>query len=259
MILLASLMLSGCVDYDVAVTFNSPNQGQIVQHIRLEERLSTLNEDAARQWLGSLERRARQLQGKVERLSNGEVAIVLPFSSGAELEAKFNEFFSSPKDPATGPSSELVLPTIDSHLRLHQTNLVFLQRDRFVYDLDLRSLGVGATGGNGWLNPGSLLNLEFQLQTPGGARPILPNKKARSTPGATLAPEVRQKGRQLVWKLQPGQVNHLEAVFWMTNPLGIGTAAIVLLVLVGVWLKPQRPVPSNPDSSAPDSSALPQA
>jgi hypothetical protein len=40
-----------------------------------------------------------------------------------------------------------------------------------------------------------------------------------------------------MWTLKPGQLNHLEAVFWLPSPLGIGTLVIVLLVLGGFYLK----------------------
>ncbi|HCF28384.1 MAG TPA: DUF3153 domain-containing protein, partial [Cyanobacteria bacterium UBA11049] len=38
-VLLASLLLSGCVQYQVGVNFSHPNRGEIVQHIKLGERL----------------------------------------------------------------------------------------------------------------------------------------------------------------------------------------------------------------------------
>ena len=48
--LLASLLLSGCVQYDVGVKFDNPNSGEIVQHIKLGERLTSFSGDSAQEW-----------------------------------------------------------------------------------------------------------------------------------------------------------------------------------------------------------------
>ena len=92
-VLLASLLLSGCVQYQVGVNFAHPNRGEIVQHIKLGERLISFSGESASDWLSSIERRARLLQGKVKRLSNEEIAVTIPFNNGAELVEKFNKFF----------------------------------------------------------------------------------------------------------------------------------------------------------------------
>jgi hypothetical protein len=47
------------------------------------------------------------------------------------------------------------------------------------------------------------------------------------------------EGNQLTWKLQPGKQNHLEAIFWIPSPIGIGAVAIAILVGIGFWLKYQ--------------------
>lgn len=234
-ILLASLLLSGCVQYDAGVNFESPNQGEIVQHIKLGEQLRTFSDSSAQQWLNSLESRARQLQGKIKRLSPQEIIVRIPFSSGAELEEKFNQFFNpvAQKDAPTVSGQELDLPKIQSNFSLTQGNFIFWVRNRLIYDLDLRSLGVLSTNGNVIVSPGSLFDLEFSLNTPWGARSVNPSAEA------AITPTVVQKGHQLLWKLEPGQLNHLEAVFWLPSPLGIGTLLIVLLVGVGFYLKYQ--------------------
>ena len=63
LLLLASLLLSGCVDYDLGVNLNSANYGQFVQHIKLGEKLTSFSGESDYEWLDSIERRARQLQG----------------------------------------------------------------------------------------------------------------------------------------------------------------------------------------------------
>lgn len=229
LVLGASLLLSGCVEYDVGVTFNSPHRGEIVQHIKLGERITSFSGDSAQEWLTSIERRVRQLQGKTKRVSNEEITVTIPFNNGAELEAKFNEFFN-PVEKTDAATTTEELPTIDSKLRLNQNNLLLLLRNRLSYDLDLRSLSLISNNGNVLISPGSILDLEFSLNTPWGARSVEKDDHA-------IHPESNRKGRQLVWTFKPGQLNHVEAVFWLPSPIGIGTVLIALFVAAGIYLR----------------------
>jgi len=231
-ILLASLLLSGCVKYEVGVNFEGEHKGKIVQHIQLGEQLTNFSNSQAQEWVKSIERRAQQLEGKTKRLSNQDIIVTIPFNRGAELESKFNQFFNPVVNK--GSSSKTVetvdLPKFDSKFHLNQGNFLFWQRNQLSYDLDLRSLGVLSANGNIIISPGSLLDLQFSLETPWGARSIEKTDNA-------ITPEVYDNGHQLVWTLKPGQLNHLEAVFWLPSPLGIGTFVIVLLVLGGFYWK----------------------
>lgn len=226
--LLASLLLSGCVKYDVSVNFNRPSQGEIVQHIKLGERLTSFSGDSATQWLSSIEQRAKQLQGKVKR-SPEEITVSIPFDNGADLEEKFNQFFN-PVESKNSPKAVEELPTIDSKLNLSQNNLLLLLRNHLSYDLDLRSLSLIANNSNVLVSPGSVFDLEFSLNTPWGGRSI---EKSENS----IHPETNSNGRQMVWKLQPGQRNHIEVVFWMPDFLGIGTVSICLFVALGIFLR----------------------
>lgn len=233
-VLLASLLLSGCVQYDVGINFEGQHRGTIVQHIKLEERLTNFSKDQVNEWLKSLERRARQLQGKTQRLSDQEIIVTLPFSNGQELESKFNQFFN-PADQKkstdkANATEDVDLPNFNSRISLTQGNFIFWVRNQLSYELDLRSLGVLSANGNVIVSPDSLLNLQFSLETPWAARSIEKNPNS-------LTPEVYDDGHQLVWTLQPGQLNHIEAVFWLPSPLGIGAFVIVLLVLGGFYVK----------------------
>ncbi len=244
--LFASLMLSGCVKSEVGIDFESPNRGAIVQHIRLDERLTSFSSGTAKTWLDSIEKRVRRFQGKTRRLSNQEILVTIPFGNGEELEARFNEFFSPTISPKTrSAQKELDLPKLDSHLSVQQGNFLLLQRHRLIYDLDLRSLGVLASDGSLLASPGSLIELGFGLTTPWGARNIIHRSK---TPIAT-----RREGKQLIWTLQPGKSNHLEAVFWLPNPLGIGTVLIVAIVAGGIYLRRTLPTPMVSPPLAPSS------
>lgn len=229
LIVLAALVLSGCVNYDVGVTFDSPQRGEIIQHIKLGERLTSFSGDAAREWLNSIERRTRQLEGKVKKLSNEEIVVTIPFNNGADLETKFNQFFNPVDKKSNVPGRLEELPTIDSHLSLNQNNFLLLLRNKLSYDLDLRSLSLISTNNSVLVSPGSILELAFSLNTPWGARSI-------ETDNA-IHPEIYQKGRQLLWTLKPGQLNHVEAVFWLPSPIGIGTLLIILFVALGIYLR----------------------
>lgn len=231
LVLLTSLLLTGCVNYDVGLNFDNSNSGELVQHIKLGERLTSFSGDSVYEWLNSIERRARQLEGKTQRVSQEEIIVTIPFSSGRELQEKFNEFFNS---RANQPSesvesqSDSELPKIESNVLLEQNNFLLLVRNRLIYDLDLRSLSLIASKGNVLANAGSILDLEFSLKTPWGAKNIQLTETA-------IEPE--KNGNRLVWKLQPGELNHIETVFWLPSPLGIGALLIILFVWGGLYLR----------------------
>ncbi|BAY85689.1 hypothetical protein NIES267_51900 [Calothrix parasitica NIES-267] len=234
-LLLASLLLSGCVDYDLGVNLNNANYGKFVQHIKLGEKLTSFSGDSVYEWLDSIERRARELEGKAKRISEEEVIVTIPFSNGRELERKYNKFFNSRNDSKNNSksrskksTSESELPKIDSNLLLKQSNFLLLVRNQLVYDLDLRSLALISSKGNELTNTSSIIDLEFSLKTPWGASSIQQTEDS-------IEPEVDNK--QLSWKLKPGQLNHLEAVFWLPSPIGIGTLLIVLFIALGFYLR----------------------
>lgn len=239
--LLAAFLLSGCVQADLEINFRGQSGGEIVQHIKLAQ-LTTVSSSATQDWFDGIKRRARQLRGKAKRSDQG-IEVTIPFDNPADLEAKVNQFLNpadskissksvislgTANETATVTDSELQL--VQSHLRVRQQNFLFFLRNRLVYDLDLRSLGVQSLNGNLLLSPEPLLELEFKLKTPW---------LARSTNSTTepASPQVRTEGRQLIWTLQPGQLNHLEAVFWFPSPIGIGAVAIALFVAGGLYVK----------------------
>ncbi|WP_341527503.1 DUF3153 domain-containing protein [Nostoc sp. UHCC 0302] len=231
LVLLTSLLLTGCVEYDAGVNFNNSNSGELVQHIKLGERLTSFSGDYVYEWLNSIERRARKLEGKIRRVSKEEIIVTVPFTSGTELQEKFNDFFNSRTNQPTESQqneADSQLPKIESNLLLEQNNFLVLVRNRLIYDLDLRSLSLIASKGNVLANAGSILDLEFSLKTPWGAKNIQLTETA-------IQPE--KNGKQLVWKLQPGELNHIEAVFWLPSPLGIGTLLIILFVWGGFYLR----------------------
>lgn len=230
--LLSVLLLSGCVKYDVGVNFQNLHNGQIVQDIKLGQELTSLDSSEARAWLNSIERRARQLDGQVKHPSKDELRVTIPFHTGKELETKLNRFFNSNGNKGVKPAANgsEQIPEFNAKFKLIQSNFLLFVRNKLSYDVDLRGIGTIAADGNKVVTSDSLFDFKFSLQTPKGAKSLKRSAKA-------IAPEVTEKGKRLVWTLNPGEVNHLEAVFWFPSPLGIGTVFIVLLVLAGYYLK----------------------
>lgn len=236
--LLAFFLLSGCVHADLEISFRGQSGGEIVQHINLAQ-LPPVSRSASEDWFDGIKQRARQLRGKAKR-SGPAIEVTVPFDNPADLETKVNQLLSSTdvKIPSTevAPSTAVgtaqaanptELPLVQSRLHVRQQNFLFFLRNRLIYDLDLRSLGVQSLSGNLLFSPDPLLELEFKLKTPWLARSI--NSEA--------SPEVRVEGQQLVWTLQPGQLNHLEAVFWFPSPIGIGAVAIALFTAAGMYVR----------------------
>ncbi|NEO27684.1 MAG: DUF3153 domain-containing protein [Kamptonema sp. SIO4C4] len=247
-LLFCALFLGGCVRYDVGVQVDGQYRGAIAQHIQLGEQLTSFTEKELNQWLKTIEQRARKLNGNTKHLSNQEIVVTIPFSNGEELVEKFNQFFNpTQQTPNQIATSEEIVP-LNSQLGLHQSNLLFLERDQLNLNVDLRGLEMFSSEGNLVLNnASSLLNLEFTLTTPWGAR-IVQNSDTG------IIPPVTRQGNQLIWQLQPGEMNHIEAVFWIPSWLGLGTIGIILLVLAGFYLKykqfPWTASPPTPEASS---------
>ena len=223
-------LLTGCVDYDVGVSFDSPYDGTIVQHVRVGEDLTSLDRSATKEWLKSIEDRTYKLRGKVKRLSSDELAVVIPFSNAKELAEKFNQFFygnSSPTDSSL-PTETDELTSINSRISLRQSNLLLLERNYINLIIDLRALGDIPEQNQIVFDSSSFVNLTFQLNAPW---------ITRSLKGRELLSPVKNTPGKLIWQLQPGKINHIKAVVWLPNYLGIGTAIIIVLIIVGFYVK----------------------
>ncbi len=229
-------LVTGCVQYDVGVNFDSQTRGEIVQHIKLGEKLTSFSSETVGDWLKSVERRVRSLDGKTKRLSDREVLVSIPFNNGADLQDKFNQFYNpiaqTAKSRVASPL-DTDLQKFESHLSIKQNNLLLVLRNRLSLELDLRSLSLLSSNGSLLLSPGGLLELDFSLNTPWGAESI------ETTVAGAIVPASYQEGKQLVWKLKPGEVNYLEAMFWIPSPVGIGALIIALFVGAGIALKYQ--------------------
>lgn len=236
-VFLSCLLLTGCVQYDVGIEFDSQTHGTIRQKIQLSERLTGFSRNATDEWLRSLKRRVRGVRGRTRRVSDREILVTIPFNNGADLEEKFERFFN-PIDPKTNRKYkgriEDNLPQFSSNLDLKQNNFVFVLKNHLSLELDLRSLALLTTKERVLINSGDLLALQFSLNTPWGAKLIEPTTPEETSNSLTVTS--KQNG-QLVWTLKPGEVNQLEAVFWIPSPVGIGAVVIVLLTYFGYTLK----------------------
>ena len=232
-ILCLATLLTGCVDSEVGVNFTTPYSGEITQHIRVSDKLSNLASSDTRQWFNSLEKRSRKLKGRVEKLDSQELLVTIPFGNGAELADKFNQLFQTNVVPdATIPKEQADLLELDSHVSIRQSNLVFVERNSLDLAIDLRALKVLTQQDKIIIDPESLADLKFQLTTPWIARSV--------NSVDNLQPTVNVLNKGLIWQLQPGEINHIQAVFWLPSPIGIGAAIIILLMILGYILKYRR-------------------
>jgi Protein of unknown function (DUF3153) len=237
------VFLTGCVRYDVGVNFPHQHHGEIIQHISLGQRLTSLSQTEATKWLNSIEQRAKLLNGTTKHISEREIIVAVPFSNGQELEEKFNQFFdpsSSFKVKNSSNLDDLKLLQLDSKLTVTEQDWFFLAQNNLKLTVDLRALGVLSEQGNIIVSPGSLVDIDFDLNTPFGGQSI-DNESA-------LNPTVEKIDNQLVWHLKAGEINTIQAVFWVPNYLGIGTIVIILLATLGYYLKYKR-LPGAPQST----------
>jgi hypothetical protein len=225
--------LTGCVDYQVGINFATPYSGEIIQQIRVSDQLSSLAPKDTQKWLNSLEKRSRKLDGRVKKLNPQELLLTIPFGNGAELAEKFNQLFQTNIVPdATIPKEKAELIKLNSQVSIKQSNLVFVERNSLDLAIDLRALKVLTQQDKISIKPDAVADLKFQLTTPWVARSV--SNADNLQPSNNLL----QKG--LVWQLHPGEVNHIQAVFWLPSPIGIGAAAIVLLGILGYLIKYRR-------------------
>lgn len=240
LVVVAIACLTGCVDYDIGIRFDSPNRGEIVQRIQLGEQIQSLNGPNVQTWFKSVERHATSLGGRVQPNADQTITVKIPFNNSADLETKFNRFVETVLT-TEDPTQANRLPPIRSHLTVKHSNFLLLEHNYLRYDVDLRSLGVQSASGEILVSPASLVTVEFALETPWGAY-------SHSRPD-TLTPINSQNSHKLVWQLVPGVENTIESDFWLPSALGFGTLLIVLLVVVGTLLKyPQTLQPTKTPS-----------
>lgn len=219
----ALLLLTGCGRYDVGIRFADANHGEITQQIRFDRDLPGLGGTVLKSWLKTLEQQAIQLDGRAQHPSAQELLIRIPFYNTRDLQTKFNQMIYAQARSSPNDSS------VASSLRLTTGNWIIWQRNHLQYDLDLRGLEFSTANANA-ADASTPLQLDLSLKTPWGARIV-------DIADINDAPTSRQRGRQLIWRLKPGKINHVEAIFWLPSPLGIGVVVIGLLVAGGSYAK----------------------
>ncbi|MGB3401348.1 MAG: DUF3153 domain-containing protein [Microcoleaceae cyanobacterium] len=236
-VILAAIALSGCVQYDLGIEFSDQNHGQITQHIQLSQQFVDLSQDEITAWTESIEDRVKALGGKTELISPENLQVSIPFYNGAELEQKFNQFFNPTPSEATSvtevPLAEV--PQLSTQSNLTQLNLLFFLRNRLNLDLDLRSLALEVTDNQIIIDPEGLVDLDFSLTTPWGAHIIQSTSEEEGL--HPLVVRAKQDGKQVIWQLEPGEINHIEAIFWVPSFVGIGTVVIILFIFLGYFIR----------------------
>jgi hypothetical protein len=218
-----AIALSGCVKYDAGVNFSSLNYGEIVEHIQLGEQLNSFSQAAVQKWVGSIEARTTAAAGKIERISDREFKVVIPFYNTQELVAKIDRYFN-PTPNNSGDRSQF-----NAHMQIEQSNFLLVVRNHLTYDIDLRSLAIQSSDPKVSVAANNFVDLDFSLQSPWGV-------KSSDLPGTILG--VATTGNNSVdWQLKPGELNHVDATFWLPNPLGIGAILIILVSSGGYYLK----------------------
>jgi hypothetical protein len=220
-LILSVVLLTGCLQYDLDLQFDSQTHGQWIQQVRW--RGGGLPASSLEPWLTVLRDRTQAVGGKIETVSDNALVITVPFNNGQELVSTFNRFFNPPEAdlPLTLPGGE----PIQAHLDLRQGNWLLAIHNHLTVKIDLTSVPDLTHSGLPLLQGQQLLVGQVALHAPW----------VRS-PTHTWTSEAN-------WSLVPGQVNQWEADFWVPSPIGIGAIAIVLLVLLGYGLKYGLPRP----------------
>ena len=211
------LLLTGCLQYDLNIQFDSQTHGQLVQQLHWRGAEVLTHPDWA-QRLNELRDRTAAVDGTIRFVDDQTLTITIPFNNGAELERKFNDFFN----PETITSGLLSLPsgeTITAHLSLRQHNWFGVIFNHVDIQVDLTAVPDLAATRLPLLQGKQLLVSNVRLTAPWVRSP---------TGGLTHSEQ---------WALVPGALNDLAADFWVPSYIGIGAAAIALLVLIGYGLK----------------------
>ncbi|MBF2098875.1 MAG: DUF3153 domain-containing protein [Gloeomargaritaceae cyanobacterium C42_A2020_066] len=213
--------LGGCVQYDLAAQFNWRGRGEWVQQVTLSEPLVRFGGPAVQSWIEGLQGRTRQLGGQVTRPAERVLELRLPFADPQELATSLATFFQDPE--AESPAGRVVWV---------QTPWGLVTQNRLTYDLDLRPLATWLAQGEVVEAPETWVDLTFRVLAPWGVQP-----------GPETSPAAQRLGDGVAWTLQPGQVYHLEAVFWLPDPVGLAALMTAILVALGLWLRQRLGLP----------------
>jgi Protein of unknown function (DUF3153) len=226
-----AMSLSGCVKYDTGIYFSSLSDGEIIEHIQLSAQLNSFSQTAVQTWLMSIEQRTLAAQGRLERLNDREFQVMIPFANPQELVTKINHYFN----PNLAPNDRASLQ-LKALMQIDQSNFLVVIRNHLTYDIDLRFMAAkplskptDVTNAGLSIGTNDLVNLNFSIQSLWGIKNI-------SSDGNSIGSQL-EGNKQMSWQLKPGQINHINAVFWLPNPLGIGAILITAICAVGYYFK----------------------
>jgi hypothetical protein len=220
---LLSIALSGCMKYETGINFHSLNYGEIIQHIEIGDRLNNFSQQAVQTWIASIEERTKAARGKIERSSDGNLNVIIPFNNPQELVSKLDSYFNANPLPSQEQAG------LNTHIQIDQNNFFLVVRNHLTYDIDLRFQIVKSNDPKVSLVSTDALDLNLSIQSPWG---VNSNNRPDRIGGDRGAND-----NQKIWKLRSGQMNHIEATFWLPNPLSIGSIAIALISLAGYYFK----------------------
>jgi hypothetical protein len=215
--------LSGCVKYDTSINFSNLNDGEIVERIQLGDRLNSFSQNAVETWIASIEQRTIQAQGRLERLNDREYKVTIPFNNPQELVTKIDRYFN-PNSTQSGTGSQL-----NSQMQIDCSNFFLVIRNHLIYDIDLRALSIDTADPQVSVDATNSVNLNFSIYSPWGVK-----NTDTDRPVTTIA---TSDSNQLTWQLKPGRINHVDAIFWLPNPLALGAVVIVLISAIGYYIK----------------------
>ena len=202
-----SLCLSGCVDYELGIQFDSQTHGSLVQTLHLDDQFVALNSEVRKQWLEVFIQEAKTFSGKATSLEDGTLQVKIDFNNGADLVKKFNQLFAADGLMTQVPGA----PPLLAHVDLTQKNWGVVLQNHLQAEIDLRELTADSAIGNGGaLDRWRTLDLSFQIDS--------------------MADSSH-------WDLQPGQLNTIDATFWIPSPIGIGAVVITLLCAGGYGVR----------------------
>jgi hypothetical protein len=246
-----ALLLNGCFQADLTLRFDHHHHGQWTQTITLGERNLAFASDALTPWLQQIRAPVQRLGGDL-RQTPTTIEITVPFSTPADLTARFNQVLADPisgkaigslPGVTTGVITEetsatvITLPalgTVPFHLETQERNWGLFSQVRLIYNLDLRSVEFSPDsmiGGDVF----SAYPVSFAVQGPWGISTVETD---------SLAPtETTPTGAR--WNLPLGEQSHIDVRFWLPNWIGLGGVILTVVVLMGYgiryrWLGPPR-------------------
>lgn len=228
------VLLSGCIQYDVGIRFDSQTQGQLTQTIHLGDRIVALNPMETQQWLTQLGETTQSLGGSITQPDNQTLILAIPFNNGEHLVETFNRFFEQTRLIPFVPAPEMTgLIQPKATLNLQQHNRLLAIQNHLVYDIDLRDIVQPALGDRGIFSQLEALTLDFSLTTPWGIQTVVQPENFQNK--SAIFPILQ--GNTARWSLRPGTLNHIDVIFWVPSPIGLGALAILVLVITGYIVK----------------------